>query len=143
MYAAYRDYVVAFAQRYQHRGVTHIIIWNEPNLQFEWGGQPPNPEAYAQLLATVYPAVKHTVPAITIIAGASSPGATLGDHAEVRLGDREYLTRFLAAGGGQFIDAWGVHAYGGQLPPDVSSPLGCSQFATCRTYPSITYQLCQ
>ena len=118
MYTAYRDYVVAFVQRYQHRGVTHIIICNEPNLQFEWGGQRPDPEAYAQLLAAVYPAVKQAAPDVTVIAGALSPGETLGDHAEVRLGDREYLTRFLAAGGGQFMDAWGVHAYGGQLPPD-------------------------
>lgn len=118
MYTAYRDYVVAFAQRYQQRGVTHIIIWNEPNLQFEWGGRTPDPQAYAQLLATVYPAVKQIAPDIVIIAGALSPGATLGDYAEVRLGDREYTTRFLAAGGGQFIDAWGVHAYGGQFPPN-------------------------
>ena len=116
-YAAYREYVVAFAQRYHQRGVTHIIIWNEPNLQFEWGGQTPNPEAYAQLLATVYPAVKQATPEVIVIAGALSPGETLGDHAEVRLGDREFTTRFLAAGGGQYFDAWAVHAYGGQLPP--------------------------
>lgn len=114
-YNAYRDYVVAFVTRYQHRGVSHIIIWNEPNLRFEWGGRTPNPEAYAQLMATVYPAVKAVAPAVTVIAGALSPGPTLGDNGEVRIGDREYAERFLAAGGGAFMDAWGVHAYGGQF----------------------------
>lgn len=117
-YAAYRDYVVAFAQRYHARGVSHIIIWNEPNLRFEWGGQTPNPEAYAQLLATVYPAVKAVAPDLTVIAGALSPGPSIGGNAEVRLGDQAYTERFLAAGGAHVMDAWGVHAYGGQYPAD-------------------------
>lgn len=116
-YAAYRDYVVAFAQRYHQRGVSHLIIWNEPNLRFEWGGRTPDPEAYAQLLAMVYPAVNAVAPDITVIAGALSPGPSLGDHGEIRMGDREYTERFFAAGGGNSIDAWGVHAYGGQYAP--------------------------
>ena len=119
-YTAYRDYVVAFVTRYQHRGVSHIIIWNEPNLRFEWGGRTPDPHAYAQLLATVYPAVKAAAPSVTVIAGALSPGPSLGDHSEVRLSDREYAEQFFRAGGGTYIDAWGVHAYGGQFDADAA-----------------------
>mgnify|MGYP006276015439 CR=1 FL=1 len=117
-YAAYRDYVVAFTQRYHTRGVSHIIIWNEPNLRFEWGGRAPDPQAYAQLLASVYPAVKAVAPEMTVIAGALSPGPSIGDQAEVRLGDEAYTEAFFDAGGGKYIDAWGVHAYGGQHPAD-------------------------
>jgi hypothetical protein len=109
---------VAFAQRYHTKGVTHIIIWNEPNLRFEWGGRIPDPQAYADLLATVYPAVKAVAPEMTVIAGALSPGPSIGDNAEVRLGDEAYTAQFFAAGGGNYIDAWGVHAYGGQNPAD-------------------------
>lgn len=117
MYAAYADYVAAFAARYADQGVRHLVIWNEPNLRFEWGGRQPDPEAYAELLAVVYPRVKAVAPHSIIIAGALSPGDSLGDNAEVRLGDQEYTARFFAAGGGNHIDAWGVHAYGAQVAP--------------------------
>lgn len=119
-YQDYVNYVVAFVARYSPQGVTHIVIWNEPNLRFEWGGRSPDPEAYAALMATLYPAVKAVNPDVTIIAGNLSPGPSLGDNAEVRLSDREYTERFFAAGGWQHTDAWGVHAYGGQLPPDAA-----------------------
>ena len=117
-YADYRAYAVAFAQRYQARGVTHIVLWNEPNLRFEWGGRTPDPEAYATLIQFVAPAVKQVAPEIQILAGGLSPGPSLGDNAEVRLDDRTYTERFFAAGGATYIDGWAVHAYGGQRPPN-------------------------
>ncbi len=117
-YIDYVNYVVAFVRRYAPQGVMHISILNEPNLRFEWGGRTPDPEAYADLMAMLYPAVKAVNPDITIIAGNLSPGPSLGDNAEVRLNDREYTERFFAAGGWQHTDAWGVHAYGGRFPPD-------------------------
>jgi hypothetical protein len=117
-YADYRAYVVAFVTRYHKRGVSHIILWNEPNLRFEWGGRTPDPEAYATLISFVAPAVKTAAPNIQILAGGLSPGESLGDNAEVRLGDKEYTERFFAAGGGSAIDGWAVHAYGAQRPPN-------------------------
>ncbi len=117
-YADYRAYVVTFVQRYAHRGVTHIILWNEPNLRFEWGGRTPDPEAYAALVQFVAPAIKRVAPGIGILAGGLSPGASLGDNAEVRLDDKVFTERFFAAGGGSAIDGWSVHAYGAQRPPN-------------------------
>lgn len=117
-YAAYRDYVVAFVTRYAPLGVEHIVLWNEPNLRFEWGGRTPDPEAYAALVATVAPAVKAVAPQVQILAGGLSPGPSLGTDASVRLDDRSYTERFFAAGGGAFIDGWAVHAYGAQRPPN-------------------------
>ncbi len=116
-YPAYAQYVAAFAARYAPLGVRHLLIWNEPNLRFEWGGRTPDPEAYARLLATVTPAVKAVAPQSIIMAGALSPGPNIGDNSEIRLNDQHYTERFFAAGGGRFIDAWAVHAYGGQHPP--------------------------
>ena len=117
-YPAYAQFVAAFAARYAPLGVHHLLLWNEPNLRFEWGGRNPDPEAYAHLLATVTPVVKAVAPQSIIIAGALSPGPDIGANGEIRINDRAYTERFFAAGGGQFIDAWAVHAYGGQLPPD-------------------------
>jgi len=117
-YHDYAAYVVAFLERYRQWGVRHVIIWNEPNLAFEWGRRVPDPRAYAELLAVVYPRAKAAVPDAVVIAGALSPGPDLGDHAEVRMGDLRYLDEYYAAGGGAHCDMWGVHAYGAQVPFD-------------------------
>ena len=47
--ADYARFVAAFAAHFRGR-VHHIIIWNEPNLSFEWGYRLPDPAAYAELL---------------------------------------------------------------------------------------------
>lgn len=117
-YDDYANYVVAFLQRYRPYGVRHVIIWNEPNLAFEWGRRVPDPAAYADLLKVVYPKVKSAVPDAIVIAGALSPGPNIGDNGEVRMDDLLYTTAFFAAGGGAYLDMWGVHAYGARVPPD-------------------------
>jgi hypothetical protein len=116
-YADYADYVAAFAERYRPYGVRHLIIWNEPNLSFEWGERPPDPGAYTALLKVVYPHVKAVVPDAIIIAGGLSPGQSIGDGT-VRLDDMQYLASLYDAGAAPFFDMWAVHAYGGQVPPD-------------------------
>jgi polysaccharide biosynthesis protein PslG len=116
-YEDYANYVAAFAARYAELGVQHIIIWNEPNLRFEWGERPPDPGAYAALLKVVYPRVKAVAPEAIIIAGALSPGSSLEDG-QARMDDMQYLASLYDAEAGPFFDMWAVHAYGGQLPPD-------------------------
>ncbi len=110
-YVDYAEYVSAFLVRYRPYGVRHVIIWNEPNLAFEWGRRPPDPQAYAALLKVVYPRVKAAVPDAIIIAGALSPGPSLGDGRE-RLDDLEYTRALYQAGAAAYFDIWGVHAYG-------------------------------
>lgn len=116
-YADYAAYVAAFAERYRPLGVRHLIIWNEPNLRFEWGERPPDPGAYAALLKVVYPAVKTAVPDAVVIAGALSPGGEL-DGGQTRMDDMQYLASLYDAEAGPFFDMWAVHAYGGQEPPE-------------------------
>ena len=116
-YADYAAYVAAFAERYAPLGVRHIIIWNEPNLRFEWGERPPDPGAYAALLKVVYPRVKAVAPETLIIAGALSPGSSIEDG-QARMDDMQYLASLYDAQAGPFFDMWAVHAYGGQEPPD-------------------------
>ena len=115
-YADYTAFVVAFAKRYAPLGVRHLIIWNEPNLRFEWGERAPDPGAYAALLKVVYPAVKAAVPEAIVIAGALSPGTSL-DDGQTRMDDMQYLASLYDAQIGPYFDMWAVHAYGGQAPP--------------------------
>ncbi|MDQ7036965.1 MAG: cellulase family glycosylhydrolase [Anaerolineae bacterium] len=67
----FANFVATFAERYAGT-VDHIIIWNEPNLAFEWGYRQVSPEDYVRLLQTVYEPVKAANPNITILAGAFS-----------------------------------------------------------------------
>ncbi|PDW02711.1 hypothetical protein CJ255_12575 [Candidatus Viridilinea mediisalina] len=115
-YADYANYVAAFAARYTPQGVRHIIIWNEPNLSFEWGERPPDPGAYAALLKVVYPQVKAVAPDAIIVAGALSPGSPL-DDGRTRMDDMQYLASLYDAEAAPYFDMWAVHAYGGLEPP--------------------------
>ncbi|RRR76035.1 MAG: hypothetical protein EI684_03625 [Candidatus Viridilinea halotolerans] len=116
-YQDYANYVAAFAARYTPQGVQHLIIWNEPNLSFEWGERSPDPGAYAALLKVVYPTVKAVAPEALIVAGALSPGSALaGGH--TRMDDMQYLASLYDAQAGPYFDVWAAHAYGGREPPE-------------------------
>jgi polysaccharide biosynthesis protein PslG len=116
-YADYAAFVREFAVRYRPYGVRHLIIWNEPNLAFEWGSRPPDPGAYAALLKVVYPTVKAAVPDAIIVAGALSPGSE-SDGGRTRMDDMQYLASLYDAKAGPFFDVWAVHSYGAQEPHD-------------------------
>lgn len=130
-YADYAAYVEAFLRRYRPLGVRHVIIWNEPNLAQEWGNRPPDPAAYAALLKVVYLHAKAAAPDAVVIAGALSPGPSLGDQAQVRLDDLVYTEQFYAAGGGPFFDMWAVHSYGAKSDP--ASPPNLAEINFRRT----------
>lgn len=115
-YQDYANYVAAFAARYRPLGLRHLLLWNEPNLHFEWGERPPDPGAYAAMLKVVYPAVKAAVPDAIVIAGALSPGQSI-DAGAARMDDMQYLASLYDAQAGPYFDMWAVHAYGGQEPP--------------------------
>ncbi len=111
-YDEFADYAAAFAERYRD-DVRYLVIWNEPNLDFEWGSRTPDPGAYAALLKVVYPAVKRANPDVQIAAGALSPGPTVPG---IRMDDLQYLRGMLDAG--TPFDALAVHVYGGGAPAD-------------------------
>ena len=115
-YADFADFVAVFATRYKD-DVQHIIIWNEPNLSFEWGYQTVDPAGYVDLLRTVYPAAHTANPAITVLGGALAPtleppGSPAG------LNDLLYLEAMYAADGGAYFDALSAHAYGLGFAPE-------------------------
>jgi len=115
-YDAFARFVATFAARYRGR-VDHVIIWNEPNLSFEWGYRPVDPAAYVALLQAVYPLAKAANPDLVILAGAlaptlESPGSLAG------LNDLLYLQEMYQAGASPFFDALAAHAYGLQSPPE-------------------------
>jgi polysaccharide biosynthesis protein PslG len=111
---AFADFVAVFAARYAGR-INHLIIWNEPNLAFEWGFDDYSPARYADLLATVYPRVKAANPETVILAGALAP--TLEPVASPNgTDDLIYLRDLYDLGADAHFDALAVHTYGFDQP---------------------------
>ncbi len=110
----FAQYGADFANRYRGK-VDHIIIWNEPNLSYEWGYQQADPAAYVKLLKTVYPRIKAENPDVMVLAGALAPtlepaGSPWG------LNDLEYLREMYSLGAAEYFDGLAVHAYGLTFP---------------------------
>jgi len=115
-YADYAAFVAAFVGRY-HGLIDHVIIWNEPNLSFEWGYRPPDPAAYTALLQTAYSAAKAANPDVQVLAAGLAP--TLAPPgSEWGMDDLVYLQRMYDAGAAQWMDGLAIHAYGLTSPAD-------------------------
>lgn len=113
-YADFARFAASFAQRYRGK-VAAYVIWNEPNVDYEWGYRKPDPSGYADLLRAVYPAVKEADPAAQVLAAALAPN---GEHSDVALDDLDYLQQLYDAGGSAYFDGVAAHAYGWEHPPD-------------------------
>lgn len=116
-YGDFAAFAAAFAARYAGLA-DHVIIWNEPNLAFEWGYQGVNAPQYADLLRVVYPAVHAANPSATVLlAGLAptleSPGSTNG------LDDLLYLRQIYEAGASPYFDGVAMHTYGFTQSPDI------------------------
>jgi hypothetical protein len=115
-YDDFGDFVYAFVDRYKDR-VDHIIIWNEPNLSFEWGMRPVDAQAYVDLLKVAYRRAKEADPNIVVLAGALAP--TLEpEGSPAGLNDLIYLQQMYDAGAKDYFDALSAHAYGILAPID-------------------------
>lgn len=109
-YVDFANFVGAFLDRYK-ASVTHVIIWNEPNLSFEWGYRPVDPTAYTDLLRVVYARAHVVHPDVVVLGGALAP--TLEpEGSSAGMNDLIYLQRMYEAGGGPYFDALAAHAYG-------------------------------
>ena len=114
-YDEFAEFVATFAERYAGT-IDHIIIWNEPNLAFEWGYRQPNPQDYVRLLQAVYAPVHQANPNVTILAGALAP--TLEPQGSPNgLSDILYLEAIYDAGANDYFDALAIHTYGFTNPP--------------------------
>ncbi|MGQ9681357.1 MAG: beta-galactosidase [Anaerolineae bacterium] len=109
-------FVQAFVARYGER-VPYVVIWNEPNLSFEWGYRPPDPASYARLLRVCYRAAKAANPRVQVVLAGLAP-ATAPEGDPWGMDDLVYLQRLYDAGAGEFFDAVAIHAYGYTFAPD-------------------------
>lgn len=109
-------FVEAFTAHYRGQ-IDMIIIWNEPNLAFEWGYEQPDPQRYIDLLRAAYPAAHRGNPDVTVLAGALAP--TLEPPGSPHgLNEIDYLTALYEAGFKDLYDALAVHTYGFKFPPE-------------------------
>ncbi len=115
-YDDFARFVAAFVEHY--RGdIAHIIIWNEPNLSYEWGGQKVDPAAYTELLKAAYSAAHAANPDIIVLGGALAPTLEPPESA-AGLNDLLYLEQMYDCGAANYFDALAAHAYGLSFAPD-------------------------
>ncbi|MBX7233634.1 MAG: DUF11 domain-containing protein [Caldilineales bacterium] len=89
----------------------YVQIWNEPNLDVEWGMQP-NAREYASFLVQAYDAIAAANdPRVVILNAPLSPGATILPDA--------FLTQMFTQVPASLHkwDVWASHAYPGNHPP--------------------------
>ncbi len=127
-YQDYADFVAAFVSRYSSSsliGRVHAIeIWNEVNLDREWGNQLINQQQaadYVQLLSLSYKAAKAADPYIVVVTAGLSPTGVTDGHAQ---DDVQYLQWLYTAGlkGGVNYDVLGAH--GNTQAPEVDAAFG-------------------
>lgn len=127
----FADYCGALAERYQGR-IRAYQIWNEPNLDREWGNRPPDAAAYVELLAVCSNAIREADPNAIIISAGLSP---TGTHDESAHRDDLYLQAMYDNGFQQYVDVVGVHAPGFSdvaYGPDDAERDGNGRWATFR-----------
>ena len=135
-YDDFAEFIADFAGRY--RGVVDdIIIWNEPNLSFEWGYRGVDPAAYASLLQTVYEPVHSANPDVMILVAGLAP--TLEPPQSPNgLNDLLYLEQLYEAGAADYFDALAVHTYGFTQPPDAAPAFDQLNFRRAELIHAIT-----
>jgi hypothetical protein len=123
-YADFGDFVSAFVTRYSSTssvGRVHAIqVWNEQNLNIEWGKRPINQQQaqdYVRLLKTAYEAAKAADPSVTVVTGGVAQTGTDNDDARP---DDVYVRWMYEAGAKPYFDVLGAHGHGYKAPPTVS-----------------------
>ena len=111
----YTDFVAAVVSRYRGK-IRYIQIWNEPNLQGEWGGQPIDPAAFTELLKAAYIAAKRANPEVVVLMPGLAPTDQTGPE---NLSDLLFLQGMYDAGAAHYFDIATAMVYGyGYSPYD-------------------------
>jgi len=118
----FANFLTALATRYKGKVVAYEI-WNEPNLNYEWGNQSPEPAAYTQMLKAAHTAIKAVDPDALVITGGLS---TTGNGSDTAYGDLDFLQGMYNAGAKGYFDAFGSHPYPFGKAPDEVDPWGLS-----------------
>lgn len=106
----YADFVASFAARYQD-DLEHVVVWNEPNLAFEWGHEAATPKEFVALLQVVHGALRQASPGALLLAAGPAPtlepaGSPYG------INDLDWLEAAYAAGAAKWSDGLALHSYG-------------------------------
>ena len=117
----YANFVGQLAGRYCGK-INAIEVWNEQNLDYEWGREPLDPARYVQLLAAAYRAIKAACPQTVVVSGALTP---TGAPPPVAMDDFTYLERMYQAGLKNVSDAIGAHPSGFNVAPDIPWEQAC------------------
>ncbi|MBI4789903.1 MAG: beta-galactosidase [Chloroflexi bacterium] len=115
-YPAFAQFVGEFIRHFKGR-VKYVVIWNEPNLNFEWGYRPVDPEGYTRMLQAVYPVVQAADPETQILAGALAPTLAPPGLTDA-MSDLDYLQKMYDAGAKDYFDILAIHSYGWQAAAD-------------------------
>ena len=107
------------------QGADAIEVWNEPNLDREYGGSgngKVNPENYANMLHEAYGAIKAANPNTLVISGAPAPTGYFGGNCTAGgCNDDQFLARLAATGAAAWMDCQGAHYNGSPNSPDMRS----------------------
>jgi hypothetical protein len=102
----------------RYRGRVHAVeVWNEPNLQMEWGPYM-DPKEYSEMLEWTYWAIKYNAPEVMVISAALAP--TQWSAWDVAVPDDVFLSDLVANGGLESADCIGVHYNHGTESPLVA-----------------------
>jgi hypothetical protein len=121
------DFLTALATRYKGR-IQAYEVWNEPNIDREWGNKQPDPNAYAVMLRASYQAIKAADPQALVVSAGMSPTTENDQHA---IPDLQFIQQIYAAGAGDSFDILGVHAAIYKAEP-------CADPATVAQSPDLT-----
>lgn len=84
-----------------------VLHWELGDEQNGGWGTSCSPEEYARRVGVLAPAIRRGCPECSIVMGGLLDGPEMGDWALA-----PYLRRFLAVGGGEWIDVYAFHYYG-------------------------------
>lgn len=115
-YQHFAQFAAAFVRHFAGR-IRYLIIWNEPNVNFEWGYRPVDPAGYVRMLRAVYPEVKQINPELQVLGGALAPTLAPPNSPDA-MSDLEYLQKMYDAGAKDYFDLLAVHSYGWTSPAD-------------------------
>ncbi len=110
----YGSFVAAFVSRYGGR-VSHIQIWDQPNVAPNWGEWWASPAEYVALLKVAYARAKSANPAVLVLAAGLAP--TVADD-QWNLNDVTFLRRMYAFGARGNFDILAAKPYGFWSGPD-------------------------
>lgn len=113
-------------------------IGNEPNMEWQWMNQPPDPADYVEVLRIAYEEIKAVDPDAIVVSGGLGPvgrinntcepqpecwctansGVTYSGNNCLTMDERLYAREMFARGAGEYFDAFGYHPVGYAYEPE-------------------------